>query len=271
MGAICFSMLARKGGVGRTTTSMNLAGVWAKEGARTLCIDLDSQASLSRCLLSSSVVESLHPSRTVAALFDSQLEPEPEDVIHATDFEGLSVVPACDRLEEFNVTKPWTKGDQQLCLRRFINELGEDYDIVICDTGPNTCGMSAWAALAASHFVLSPVLCDAFGSQSIISVQQLVEHVQTTCNPSLRILGYFINMRQANTVMEAYENTLRRIHGPMVFSTVLSLAACYRQAVAERTPLAFKKGRSQPVKALFELAEEINTRICGTSERKEAA
>ena len=270
MSLVCFSMLARKGGVGRTTTSLNLAGVWAKDGLRVLVLDLDSQASISRCLLGSDKVESTHPAETIAALFDERYEPEPEEVIYQTEFDNLSVVPACDALEDFNITKPEQTGDRQFALKEFLAEVQNDFDLVIMDTGPNTCGLSAWSALATSHFVLSPVLCDAFGTQSIISVQRLVERVQTTINPSLEILGYFVNMRQKNTVMESYEQTLRKVHGHMIFSTVLSLAAAYRQTVAERTPLAMKRN-NKAAKSVVELAQEINDRICALVESKEAA
>lgn len=269
--ALTITMLGRKGGIGRTTTSMNLSGVWAKEGARVLCIDLDSQASLSRCLLGAEFVETTHPAETVAGIFNDRYDVDPEEVIHPTQFDGLSVLPACDALEVENVAKPHTLGDRQFVLSRFLKEASHLYDIAMIDTGPNTCGLTAWAAMTASNFVISPVLCDSFGTQSIISVQRLAEQVQTTTNPSLEILGYFINMRQKNTVMNAYEETLRKVHGSMVFDTVLPLAAQYRQAVAERTPLPLKKGSNKAVKTLFSFAEEINNRICSIAARSEAA
>ena len=271
MALVTFSLLARKGGVGRTTTTLNLAGLWVKEGARVLCFDLDSQASLSRCLLGSDAVESRHASATIAGLFDTRYEPEPEELICSTQFEKLCIVPAHDALEDFNVTKPGHTGESQFVIREFLDEVKGDFDVALIDTGPNTCGLSAWASLAASHFVLSPVLCDAFGTQSIISVQQLVEKIQTSINPGIEILGYFINMRQKNAVMEGYENTLRKIHGPMIFKTVLPLAAAYRQTVSERTPLALKKTRNKAVVTLAGLAAEIDDRICALVDSKEAA
>lgn len=265
------TMLGRKGGIGRTTTSMNMAGVWAKEGARVLCVDLDSQASLSRCLLGSEFVETTHPAETVAGVFDDKYDVDPEEVIHATAFENLAVLPACDALEVCNLAKPHMLGERQFVLAKFLSEASHLYDIAMIDTGPNTEGLTAWAALVASQFVLSPVLCDTFGTQSIISVQRLTERVQRSVNPDLEILGYFINMRQKNTVMNGYEATLRKVHGAMVFDTVIPLAAQYRQAVAERTPLPLKKGSNKAVKTLFTFAQEINDRICSVAARQEAA
>lgn len=270
--ALTLSVLTRKGGVGRTTTVTAISSVWAKEGARVLLVDLDSQASLSRCLLGSEFVESTHASETVAGVFDERYDVEPEDVIHPTEFEGLSLLPACDALEEHNVTKPWLlERHQQTVLRDFLKDAEELFDVVLIDTAPNTVGLTAWAALAASNFVMSPVLCDSFSTQSIISVQRLVEQVQMKVNPELEILGYFINMRQKNAVMNAYEETLRKVHGSMVFDTVLPLAAQYRQAIAERTPLAFKKGKAKAILTMFDFAQEINDRICATANKRKAA
>lgn len=265
------TMLGRKGGIGRTTTSMNLAGVWAKEGLRVLAVDLDSQASLSRCLLGSEFVETTHPAETAAGVFGEQYDVDPEEVIHATQFDNLSVLPACDALEESNVTKPWKTGARQRVLANFFAEASDLFDVAIVDTGPNTIGLTAWAALTASHFVLSPVPCDSFGTQSIISVQRLTEMVQRSSNPNLNILGYFINMFQKNKVMMGYEETLRRVHGAMVLDTILPLTAAYRQAVAERTPLAMKKGNSKPVQVLQAFAAELNERICNTPASRRAA
>jgi chromosome partitioning protein len=177
------------------------------------------------------------------------------------------VVSSGNALERFNVTNPSQAGAQQFVLRDFLEEVRSDFDVALIDTGPNTCGLLAWASLVASDFVLSPVLCDAFGTQSIISVQRLTEHVQTTVNPRLQIAGYFINMRQKNAVMDAYEQTLRRVHGPQMLTTVLPLAAAYRQAVVERTPLLMKKGRSKPVKTIIAFAEEVATRMLELTEQ----
>jgi chromosome partitioning protein len=265
------TQLGRKGGIGRTTTTFNLAGVWVKEGARVLCVDLDSQASLSRCLLGSEFVETTHPAETLAGVFDERYDVDPEEVIRPTAFKGLTVLPACDALERYNGADPESHRQRQFVLRDFLRSASAHFDIAICDTGPNSLGALAKAALCASQFVISPVPCDTFGTQSIISVQRLAEEVQTTINPSLEILGYYINMRQKNTVMNGYEDTLRKVHGTMIFDTVLPLAAQYRQAVAERTPLPLKKGSNIAVKTLFAFAGEINDRICRIAARKEAA
>lgn len=270
MALTTITILARKGGVGRTTTTLNLAGAWAKQGLRCLCLDLDSQASLSRCLLGSEATESRHPSETITAVFDPQCDPEPDTLTCPTAFDNLHLIPAGDRLEHFNVTEPWDRGKQQHVISALLSELSHRFDIVLIDTGPNTCGLSAWASLIASQFVLSPVLCDSFGTQSIISVQRLLAQVQDRTHSATQILGYFVNMRQRNAVMDAYESALRKVHGSIVLDTVIPHAAAYRQAMAERRPVV-SKGNNKAVKTIIALADEVGERIINIQQRQKAA
>ena len=261
MPILTLTILARKGGTGKTTTAWNLAGFYAREGLRVLAVDMDGQASLSRVAFGPTHVETTHPAHTVAGLFDSRYDPEPPDLIQATRFERLSVVAAGDALETHNRPNPETAGEYQFTIRRFLGEVAAEFDLAIIDTGPNTTGLAAWSALAASDLVLSPVLADSFGTQAVIHVQRLVEAVQTRVNPKLRILGYLLNMTQKNVVNLAYEQTLRQLHGRQVLDTTVPLLAPYREAIAERTPITLFKPRVKASKIVKALAEEINARV----------
>jgi len=269
MSALSISLLARKGGVGRTTTTLNLAGAFAEDSLRVLCLDLDGQASLSRAIFGSQHVETTHEANTVAALF-SGCDPEPRDIIQTTPFDGISLVAASDGLEAFSIPAR-DAGDRQWALHNFIHEVQDDFDIILIDTGPNTTVLPAWAALVASDFVLSPVLADSFGTQSVISVQRHVEEVQRGPNKNVRILGYMLNMLQKNAVCQAYELTLRQLHGPQVFETTLPLMAAFREAIAERSPITIHKPRCKAAKLIRQLAEEITDRIVTKANRKNAA
>jgi chromosome partitioning protein len=261
MPMLTLTILARKGGTGKTTTAWNLAGLYAQEGLRILAIDLDGQASLSRVAFGSTQVEKMHPAQTVAGLFDPHYDPAPAEVIQASRFERLSVIAAGDALETHNRPSPETAGEAQFTIRRLLAEVEASFDLAIIDTGPNTTGLAAWSALAASDLVLSPVLADSFGTQAVIHVQRLVEAVQTRVNPKLRILGYLLNMTQKNVVNQAYEQTLRQLHGRQVLETTVPLLAPYREAIAERTPITIFKPRIKASKIVKSLAEEITARI----------
>lgn len=262
-------LLARKGGVGRTSLTMNLAGQFALEGARVLCVDLDGQASLSRVFFGSNYVANLPSELTAAAIF-SPHDIEPEQVIHATDFENISVVPAGNGLERYAIPQAINKDGDPYVLRSFLEEVSEHFDLVLIDTPPNTAVATTWAALACSHYVLSPTPPDSFGTQSISGVTAVVTDAATEINPGIRILGYVLNMVQRNSVSEAYINTLRHVHGSQVFDTELPLAVGFREAIAERHPVTHFKPRSKPSKVIKALADEIDSRINSVA-GKEAA
>ncbi|MDB5310658.1 MAG: soj 4 [Gemmataceae bacterium] len=268
---LTISLLARKGGTGKTTMSLSLAGAFVAGGARVLCLDLDGQGSLSRVCFGPSVVEALHPSATAAGLFDPRYDPAPDDVIRPTRFDRLAVVPSSDTLESFNRPHPAEAGEAQHVVRRFLAEVRDRFDLVVIDTGPNTSGLLGWAALAASDYVVSPILADPFGAQAVIHVQRLVEEVREKVNPKLRIAGYLVNQRKKEAIQEGYEQTLRSIHGPMIFAAVIPLMAAYKEAAAARGPVTLLKPKLKASALVQAVADELTDRMADTLKRKDAA
>ena len=266
MTPITVTLLARKGGVGRTTLCLNLAGHYAQEGAKVLCIDLDGQASLSRALLGSSEVEALRPSETTAAIFAG----ESPDNIRDSGFENISIVPAGDSLEPLaTAVRREFKRDETL-LEEFLASYASDFHLVLIDTPPQIAVSSVWSALTASQFVISPVPADAFGVQSISSVIQLVADVQANSNPKLQVLGYTLSMLMRNAVNDGYKQTLRNLHGAQIFSNEIPMAAAFKEAIAERGPITHIKPRTKAAKMLRALGGEVEARIEQIMERSAA-
>src|SRR4051812_20584981 len=98
---VTISLFAKKGGVGKTTLSLNLAGYLASQNHRVLVIDADPQASLSQGLLGPDKVERLSRGETLAALFDEVHDPNPKDIIHETGCENIWLAPASDLLQPY--------------------------------------------------------------------------------------------------------------------------------------------------------------------------
>lgn len=260
-----FTMLARKGGVGRTTLSVSIAGELASRGARVLCIDLDGQASLSRVFFGSEIVEGFAPQETAAAVI-AEYGSDPSEVIHATDFENISVVPAGDALEKLAVPET---NSSVTTIRDLLSEVSVSFDVVVIDTPPATGVATTMAGVVAADFVLSPVVADAFGTQSIISVQRTVSEA-VRFQPNLRILGYVLNQLQRSAINDAYVKTARQLHGDQVFATEIPLAVAYREAMSVRKPIGLHKPRTKAAKLIKELVNEMTTRIESSTQRSAA-
>lgn len=260
------TLLARKGGVGKTTLTASIAGDLARRGAQVLCIDLDGQASLSRFFFGSEHVERMRPDETIAAVV-SDYGCDPEEVIHETPIKNIFIAPSCDTLDKLatpNIPK------DVMTVRKMIAEVAGRFDVILIDTPPNTNVATTLAGIVAADFVLSPVAADAFGTQSIISVQRAVGEA-VRYQPNLRILGYVLNQLQHNGVNDAYVKMVRQLHGQQVFETEIPLAVAYREAMSVRMPISQYKPKLKPAKLIAALVDEMNTRIESSSTRKKVA
>lgn len=261
-----FVMLARKGGVGKTMLTASLAGELARRGARVLCIDLDGQASLSRFFFGSEQVERLNPQTTAAAVV-SDYGSEPDEVIHATPIKNIFIVPSCDALDK--LATPTIPKDVYT-IQTLIKSVSDRFDVALIDTPPNTNVATTLSGIVAADYVLSPVAADAFGTQSIISVQRAVAEA-VRYQPNLNILGYVLNQLQHNGVNDAYVKMVRQLHGQQVLETEIPLAVAYREAMSLRMPISQYKPKVKPAKIIAALVDEINVRLKPSSSRKKVA
>ncbi len=133
------SSIALKGGVGKTTLTHHLAGALALAGKRVLCLDNDAQASLSSGIFGPSAVEAMDPVDTIAALY-AGLDPLPEQIIRPSGIAGIDVVAGSKAAGRYNTPEPHEAPvEVQLCLRVFLDEIRDQYDVVLLDNPPNLC------------------------------------------------------------------------------------------------------------------------------------
>lgn len=249
------SLVARKGGVGKTSCAMNLAGAALQEGAkRVLLVDFDSQASLSKACLGTAKVESLRPDCTVQAVAEGRKSAG--DIVQESSVPGLLIAPACPDLV--------IPGDGLLNLSDI------DADIAIIDTPPDTKNPAVRCALMASHAVASPLIPEALGLQSVAGVQSLLLSAGLVENPALTFTGWIISMRQRIAMHELCETTMRRLHGETVFDTVIPAAAAFKEAIAAGKPITHYGPKSAGAKAVRALWDELLTRLQDALQRNAA-
>ena len=109
MSAVMLALVAKKGGVGKTSFTINLAGAFAKQGMRVLAVDMEGQASLTQFWLGVEATEKLPKARTLAALLDDTLIPDPQAIIHTTRCPGIWLAPACPELRGTSAPSPRTR------------------------------------------------------------------------------------------------------------------------------------------------------------------
>ena len=266
--AATFSLINQKGGVGKSTVTFNLGAVFGSEGLRTLLIDADPQGNLSAGIFGPSAIEQLPEEQSLAGLF-SDRPPLPEDVILGTEFENLSLVASNQLLSRYSMPIEMA-GDRMLSIRDFMQQVMDQFDVILVDNAPSLNAISFSSLLATEH-VLVPTIPEDYSSQGLVQVQRTVEAAQQY-NPSLSILGILLVLVQPRlTVHQAYEITLREQYQNLVLKTIIKADKMHKEAIMDRKPLIVHKKRCAATKAYLALAEEVSASIASKTQLTEAA
>ncbi len=236
-------------------------------GRRVLLLDNDPQSSLSQGFWGPIAAREIDPAETMAALYRGD-RPFPEQVIKATSIAGIDVVPGSRVATDYNVPRPYEVDEEaQHCIRSFLADVGDTYDIALIDCPPNL-HLCSWAALVASDHLIVPLQPEDYGAQGIIDVQESVAMVQSGPNPGLRLLGFLLTMVGKKSIHQLYEERLRALYGAEVFAARVPEAVAYVEAIANRVPIAQYRPKRTPAKAIRELAEELIARLDARSAAK---
>jgi len=262
MPAVPICLLAKKGGVGRTSLTINLAGALAKEGFKILVVDMESQASLTQFFLGPEATEQLPKACTIAAAFDESLDSNPHSVVRPTNCEGIWLAPANESLAAHELPRPNATGPLQFALRDFLLEAGQPFDFILLDTPPYIYGMLAWSSLLASRYVLTPLHPETFSAQALIGVQRLIDQAIQQGNPQLELLGYVVNLKEAKPALHKLtEARVRQLHRDQVFTTVIPKAQAFSDAIPYQKPVSEHQPASAAAKTMQKLARELLQRI----------
>jgi chromosome partitioning protein len=247
------AVLNQKGGVGKTTTAINLSAGLAMSSKNVLLIDLDPQANTTSGL-GFSKEESLS---SVDTIFNSALLSE---AIKETATPHLYVLPATPALTSAEVTLVnLPQREHQLALMLEMT----DYDYVIIDCPPSV-GLLTINALTCADFVLIPVQAEYYALEGLGQLLHVVQQIHETVNPSLELLGVLLTMYDKRTVLSGQvQNELKKHFDTKLLSTViprnvrLAEAPSYGQTIFEYDK--WSKG----ARAYKQLAKEIEKRVAG--------
>jgi chromosome partitioning protein len=251
--AITIAVSNQKGGVGKTTSAVNLSAAFARAGFRVLLVDIDPQGNAGSGL----GVSRIDPEGEHGDLYDVFLGSAPlAGVIRPSSVPGVSVVPSSPDLISIEL-ELGRKAGRELILKSTLLSEQDNYDLVFVDCPPSS-GLLTLNALGAADYLLIPLQAEYYALEGLSALLGTLDFAQKTFNPSLELLGVFLTMYDQRTRLAAdVEREAREHFGERAFSTRiprsirLSEAPSFGLSVFEYAP------ESPGAKAYEELGKEL--------------
>ena len=242
----------QKGGVGKTTTSVNLGASLAELGYRVLVVDLDPQGNATTGL-------GINARNLQASVYDVIMTNAAiEDCVEPTSLKNLFVAPATIDLAgaEIELVPAFSR---ELKLRRALEEVRDEYDYVLIDCPPSL-GLLTVNGLAAADDVIVPIQCEYYALEGLSQLIRNVTLVRTNLNPKLDVRGIVLTMYDARTKLaDQVEQEVREHFGRRVYETVVPRTVRLSEAPSFGQPIIVFDSTSRGAVAYRELAKEVSS------------
>jgi chromosome partitioning protein len=245
------SIANQKGGVGKTTTAVNLGAALAELGFRVLVIDLDPQGNATTGM-------GISHRNVAGSIYDVIMnDASIDDCVEPTSVRNLFVVPATIDLAgaEIELVPAFSR---ELKLRRALANVRDDYDFTLIDCPPSL-GLLTVNGLAASDDILVPIQCEYYALEGLGQLLRNVALVKTNLNPGLDVRGIVLTMYDARTKLaEQVEREVRAHFGSKVYRTVVPRTVRISEAPSFGQPVTVFDASSRGSLAYRELAKEVS-------------
>jgi len=249
---ICFAN--NKGGVGKSTLTMNLGGALAEIGKKTLLVDFDPQANLTSTFVDNGQSLAL----TVADIIyhDTDIEA----AIRATKIDNLTLLPSSSKLQDID-SRLAGDDDAQFFLAEELQAVKGRYDFIVIDCPPNL-GKATRMALVAADFVIVPIQCQDWAVKGCQQILSYIKRVQQRANPKLKLLGIVINRFNTRRGMEKlYHKILYQTFNSRMFQTVFRDNVPYVEAITAKLPITRYQPKSVQAEVCRKFTQEVINRV----------
>lgn len=254
MQGIAIAIANQKGGVGKTTTAINLASAMAFKGKKTLLVDLDPQANSTISFLD------LHEITLSAYEFLTEPEVNWQDVIKPTKVEKLDLLPARINLAKLE-GKLVGELDAPFRLKDRLDLLRRKYDVIVLDSPPTLGLITVNALVAATHLII-PIQSSFFALEGTDDLLETVQRIKARPNPHLEVLGVLVTLHDRRTTLsrDIYEQ-IRQVFGSKVFETSISRSVRLEESPAYRESIFTFAPESSGAIEYSKLCDEVLQRV----------
>jgi len=242
----------QKGGVGKSTICLNIGGVLAEKGKKTLLIDMDPQA-----ILSSNFIENIHSYDPTMYNLLLNGDIHIKEIVKDTHIDNLFILPSNLSLIDLDAQLAGDF-DSQYRLSENLDQLPPNqFDYIIIDCPPNL-GAATRMALVAAQDVLIPIECEDWAVKASRQILGYIERVKKRPNPDLSLSGFIINrFKKQRNIQKSFLESLRETYKEKVFKTQIGDYVQYAEANTQSKPINFYSPKSEQAEAFKKLTREI--------------
>jgi chromosome partitioning protein len=244
----------QKGGVGKTTTAINLGASLAAYGRRVLLVDFDPQGALGAGV-------GVHPHTLERTIYDIMMtgQATAAEVIQPTPVPGMDLLPANIDLSGAELLLVSEVGREQ-ALARALRPVRADYDVILIDCQPSL-GLLTVNALTAARWVIIPLECEYFSLRGVALLRETIVKIQERTNPDLDLLGVLPTMFDRTIHAREVLGRVVEAFGDHMFHTVIGRTVKFPETSVAGIPITSYAPDSAPALAYQQLAREVLARI----------